>query len=1060
MTISLVAGLAGGAASSSLGFGFGIGYSIASSAASYFTQEDVVNEGQQLNDLSVRASVYGSPIPIVFGTMPVDAVPLWAVDKIPIRHEQESGGGKGSGPTVTNVSYSYVADFAVSLCEGPIVGVKRIWAGTTLLYDVGEGATAETLLASNSRADGITIYTGSETQEPDPLIESYAGAGNVPAFLGQAYIVFNRLDLSPWGGAIPPIRVEVVGSGSTALAGKVADDTTHNTNYGSMAVTGYDNGVFRIWDKRETALYDPGIVYLVDANCNYLGEEAVPVESLRRFTQDNYPLYLADHYEIGTLGSGEGTYYIYRNKAGGLPESGGGPVALFALYAGSTTADYPVKNFSLDVAPDREMIGYAVSADHKRFLVLQGEVGASATAISNSGVWYLFDETCALIDNGTCDYSGNSSGGSQGVFGFGHVSAAISIPICMLESDYTHLWTYNTNHTTLWTLEDGVFSFHSNSLPDTADISSTKPPSMWADNGVAFIAGQDNTGTLGSVATFSRDELFTTTSVPISDMVDALETRSNLTSADINNSGIVGSLPGYRFIGPATLRSAIEPLQQAGYFDIVESDDVLKAVSRGGAVAAVIPEEDLGAYDEGTAPPPVHQLTHGQETELPVEVVVGYMNPGRSYEIGLGDSRRLVTRSKHKVNITLPIAMDDDRGRQTAEILHYNAWTERNRHEISLDMRYMRLEPSDVVQYTKGGNVHTMRITESDMTPAGVIRLRGVSERASVYSSNAVGADITTTSPGIGLVGPTKFIPLDLPMLRNGHDDEAFYMAGGSYYPSWVGASVFRSNDLGASYTPITTINSSATHGVTTDALGDTPNPILWDKANSVNVKLPSGTLSSSTIDGVLNGANAGALGSPENGWEIIQWLTAVLEADGSYTLSGLLRGRLGTEWATGIHGIGDTFVLLNSAVIRESAVLNVERLYKAVTFGNFAEAAASQAFTYGGENLKPYSPFNMKTKRDAAGNITFTWQRRSRFVPSPLWGAILGEDSEKYEIDIYEDGTYTTVKRTITVTSESATYTAAEQVDDFGATQATVYRRLYQISAKVNRGHALEEAA
>jgi len=46
------------------------------------------------------------------------------------------------------------------------------------------------------------------------------------------------------------------------------------------------------------------------------------------------------------------------------------------------------------------------------------------------------------------------------------------------------------------------------------------------------------------------------------------------------------------------------------------------------------------------------------------------------------------------------------------------------------------------------------------------------------------------------------------------------------------------------------------------------------------------------------------------------------------------------------------------------------------------------------------------------------------------------------------------TVKRTLTTTSPTVTYSAAQQVTDFGAAQSSVTVRVYQLSAVVGRGY------
>ena len=127
---------------------------------------------------------------------------------------------------------------------------------------------------------------------------------------------------------------------------------------------------------------------------------------------------------------------------------------------------------------------------------------------------------------------------------------------------------------------------------------------------------------------------------------------------------------------------------------------------------------------------------------------------------------------------------------------------------------------------------------------------------------------------------------------------------------------------------------------------------------------------------------------------------------------------------------------------------------YKAVSVGNSLGNTDEVAFTYTGRNLKPFAPVHVKGVRDGAGNLTISWIRRSRVDGE--WrdgvGIPLGEESELYEVDILDGST---VVRTIEVTSPTASYSAADQVADFGSVQSSVDVRIYQLSAVVGRGYA-----
>ncbi|NVO17971.1 MAG: glycoside hydrolase/phage tail family protein [Rhodoplanes sp.] len=157
-------------------------------------------EGPRLADLDVMASTEGAPIPRVYGRARLSGQVIWATPIIEVATTtEESSGGKGTGSsggtTTITTTYTYFADFAVGVCEGPIGRVGRIWADGSLLD-----------------LDGLTVRTwpGDEAQAADPLIVARQGADGTPAYRGLAYVVFERLPLAPYGNRIPQLAFEVM----------------------------------------------------------------------------------------------------------------------------------------------------------------------------------------------------------------------------------------------------------------------------------------------------------------------------------------------------------------------------------------------------------------------------------------------------------------------------------------------------------------------------------------------------------------------------------------------------------------------------------------------------------------------------------------------------------------------------------------------------------------------------------------------------------------------------------------------------------------------------------
>jgi len=164
-----------------------------STATSAITRalDDRVFEGPRLESFHLQTSRDGAPMPRVFGRIRLAGQVIWA-SQVREQLSEEAVGGKGGGPTRRD--YSYSISFAVSLCEGEILGVDRIWVNGEILQRAGLT---------------VRVHTGSEVQGPDPVIAA-TEPNEVPAFRGTAYIVFEDFPLDDYGSRLPIINAEVV----------------------------------------------------------------------------------------------------------------------------------------------------------------------------------------------------------------------------------------------------------------------------------------------------------------------------------------------------------------------------------------------------------------------------------------------------------------------------------------------------------------------------------------------------------------------------------------------------------------------------------------------------------------------------------------------------------------------------------------------------------------------------------------------------------------------------------------------------------------------------------
>ncbi|MEH6833847.1 MULTISPECIES: baseplate multidomain protein megatron [Falsihalocynthiibacter] len=164
-------------------------------------------ETGRVDRFRIMGASEGTAIPQLYGRMRVPGQVIWSTRFKEEKSTTRSGGkGAPKGPSVT--SYAYSVSAAVALCEGEITRVGRVWAD-------GVEISSENL--------NMRFYRGDSTQMPDPKMEAIQGAGNVPAYRGIAYIVFEDLPLGQFGNRFPQFSFEVVRPAQPEITNAVDD---------------------------------------------------------------------------------------------------------------------------------------------------------------------------------------------------------------------------------------------------------------------------------------------------------------------------------------------------------------------------------------------------------------------------------------------------------------------------------------------------------------------------------------------------------------------------------------------------------------------------------------------------------------------------------------------------------------------------------------------------------------------------------------------------------------------------------------------------------------------
>lgn len=471
---------------------------------------------------------------------------------------------------------------------------------------------------------------------------------------------------------------------------------------------------------------------------------------------------------------------------------------------------------------------------------------------------------------------------------------------------------------------------------------------------------------------------------------------------------------GYVVRGPVTLREAIQPLGVAQELLSQEDGDTIKLFSRDNAQLVVIDDEDLGTAAIGEHQAFPVKFSNISQQSIPTEIVVNFNNLEMNCQPDSVSARVHETRNTKTVKIQLPISMTKLEAQRIAD---KTLWVGRSASKlatIQLPFKYVRIGENTRIKFNAYNQEWYALVQKVDRSAStGAIELEAMVENFSTLplnETNMPGQPIryTPVDPTISSL-PLMMGQTDMPGLFEEHLDQL-----GVYLPvaplhdetNWTGGLLYVSDAGAEDYRSLKTLPSAAKMGYTTDALpaGDVG---VWDLTSTVNVRLVAGKLlESRTEDEVLGGANHGVVGV-----ELIAWQDAVLEADGSWTLSKLLRGLRNSADAVGVHDVGDFFYQIERSTcnfVPIAAMSMVGRTFdfKAASTGQFLENVTKRPVKVRGLSMKPFTPIEL-TAVASPGGWTISWEPVTRSFYDPLsssrWSSL--EDINKFQIEVYSDG-------------------------------------------------------
>jgi len=992
--------------------GASIGWTVGSLIGAQFGPTQRL-KGPRLDDLKVTGVEYGQPIGWAAGHPRVAGQIWWASDKREIATTTEVGKG-GGGAEVT--SYTYEIDLLVGLLDRQIGGVSRVWANGKLVYTKLATSGTESALSSKSQTTWrrMTVYTGSETQLPDPTYETAVGVGYAPAYRDRGTVFIEGLQLGG-SGQLPNLTFEVYMAGDEE--GRAAQ------TLGTFAYTlGDDGGI--------PAMALPSFTHHIK------GSTSTEI-LVYRYTLGLEEMELVTTYDM--VASGNNPSYANSDVSG-----------QFMVNIGSTAAywyddDGTGTSFTLPYNMNPATINVVFC--RRDGVVLLGNVSKTAG-----------DEKI---------YKGSSAGGT-----FSTSSAAMAEAVRSIAISGSNCYALNApvgsaDPTGIYVLDLATLTLQSTLTPPTGTDSRGQLMSDENDYLYCFTGSSDEVYRLDGGSTWTLVKTITggleygqagtrlcmvggdlwcitmpgggddaelrvvfdsvtLTDATVQDTVDELCTRAGMPAGTWSSTALSAITTPVRALvvaQVAPVRSVLEQLASAYAFDAYCADK-LYFVPRGGAVAATPGTNDLGCGEEEAAAE-LLPVRVQEDASIPVQISLSYLNADADYNTATEHSDRLATDASNTATVQLPMAFTAAEAKTICDVMLADAYTGRIGGEATLPLAYSRHTPTDVLTLTDAdGTTYRARVVRREQA-GPVVKLEWVLDDTTALVSAGITSDDYTPSLTVALPGPTALTLLDIPILRDADDSAGIYAAAKPTGTVWPGAKLMTSV-AGGDYTEAGSFTSRAVVGETTVALTNWTGGNVFDEGGSVTVDVGAGELSSSTRDALLNtDANAMLVGS-----EIIQFRIATLVSAGVYKLTGLLRGRRGTEHAMTGHAIGETVVLLRTAgllrVSYDAARIGTSADYKAVTLGKTLASATTRSIVDSGVALKPFAPVNLRQSVGSAGQYSVTWDRRSRL--SYRWPSTsslpLGENDEEYSVELLNLSD--AVIETQAVTAASVTFSAA----------------------------------
>ena len=437
----------------------------------------------------------------------------------------------------------------------------------------------------------------------------------------------------------------------------------------------------------------------------------------------------------------------------------------------------------------------------------------------------------------------------------------------MIDPDGTHLWCWDARP--------------SPAFPALGDV--------WAD-APAWSRGHWLNGRVGAA--------------DLADVIEVLCHRAGVLAGDASTaSGLVARLA---VDGPATARSALEPLMQAHALVARARAGKLHFEPETQAVVRTIDQSQTVWPEEGDAT----SVERPDAADLPAQARLQYIDAAQDYRTAEAVARVQDPTANATLALTAPMVVRPQSAQRLAKQALPTARAAQRPRQLASAPACLDLEPGDVVRVVQdpaAGDYRIAAIKDGLARHLELLPLAAPGDPEVALPMASLPAPVSMATP--------KLIALDLPPLPGSAEDDRPFAA--VWATPWSGPIDVYWGDTTTAATVVARVDSAASIGTLQWALW--PLPVgRWGKGNRIRVHMPEAALESLTARAVLDGANVFALQAADGVWEIIQARQAVLVEPHVYELSGLLRAPTGHRPKPGVPiPVGAPIVRVDQALTR-----------------------------------------------------------------------------------------------------------------------------------------------